>query len=92
MAKSIKALYEDGVFKPLSKVRLKNRQRVNLTVVETEKSSKRTSKSTRSRRPAGSGVQVTSHPAYRIVGLFKSGLHDLSKKHDTYLYPPSIRS
>ena len=24
MAKSIKALYEDGVFKPLDKVRLKN--------------------------------------------------------------------
>lgn len=86
MAKSIKALYEDGVFKPLTKVRLKNKQRVKLTVVETEKSWKRTGKSTANRRPAASRVEVTSHPAYRIVALFKSGVHDLSKSHDQYLY------
>ena len=86
MAKSIKALYEDGVFKPLTKVRLKNRQRVNLTVVESEKSSKRIAKSTANRRPAASRVEVTFHPAYRIVALFKSGVRDLSKNHDAYLY------
>jgi len=87
MAKSIKALYEDGVFKPVTKVRLKNKQRVKLTVVETEKSSKRTGKFAANRRPAPSLVEVTSHPAYRIVGLFKSGVHDLSKNHDKHLYP-----
>jgi len=87
MAKSIKALYENGVFKPLTKVRLKNKQRVELKVVETEKSSKQTGKSTASRRPAASRVEVTSHPAYRIVALFKSGVHDLSKNHDKHLYP-----
>jgi len=36
MAKTIKALYQDGVFKPLTKVQLKNRQRVELTVIEKE--------------------------------------------------------
>ena len=92
MAKSIKALYEDGVFKPLSKVRLKNKQRVQLTVVESEKPSKRTAKTTPSRRLASGRAEVSSHSAYRIVGLFKSGLHDLSKNHDKYLYPPGIRS
>jgi predicted DNA-binding antitoxin AbrB/MazE fold protein len=86
MAKSIKALYEDGVFKPLGKVRLKDRQRVKLTVVESEKPSKRLSKSTAKRRPASSRVAVAAHPAYRIVALFKSGVHDLSTRHDDYLY------
>ena len=86
MAKSIKALYEDGVFKPLDKVRLKNRQRVKLTVVESDKPSKRLAKPTAKRRPASSGVSVATHPAFRIVALFKSGVHDLSARHDNYLY------
>jgi predicted DNA-binding antitoxin AbrB/MazE fold protein len=88
MAKSIKALYEDGVFEPLDKVRLKDRQRVKLTVVESEseKPSKRLSKSTAKRRPTSSRVDVAAHPAYRIVALFKSGVHDLSARHDNYLY------
>ncbi len=85
MAKNINALYEDGVFKPLSKVRLKNKQRVKLTVVKSEKPSKRIAKATTTRRSAMKG-DVTSHPAYGIVGLFKSGVHDLSKTHDKYLY------
>ncbi|MBI3062644.1 MAG: antitoxin family protein [Deltaproteobacteria bacterium] len=84
MAKSIKALYENGVFKPLTKVRLKNRQRVELTVREGEKRNKPSAKS--AGRAPGGRVEATSHPAYRIVGLFKSGLHDLSKSHDRYLY------
>lgn len=82
MAKSIKALYEDGVFKPLTKVRLKNRQRVKLTVIERNEPSKSSS----NHRP-GRRVGVMSHTANRIVGLFKSGLHDLSKNHDKHLYP-----
>ncbi|HEU4343166.1 MAG TPA: antitoxin family protein [Candidatus Binatia bacterium] len=85
MAKSIKALYEDGVFKPLSKVRLKNRQRVKLTVVETEKPTKRSAKSSNNRR-SKRRVEVSSSVAYRIVGLFRSGVHDISKNHDKYLY------
>ena len=86
MSKSIKALYEDGVFKPLSKVRLKNKQRVELTVVEKKQSSKRLAKSTPSRRSANAREEVTLHSAYRIVGLFKSRVSDLSDRHDTYLY------
>lgn len=86
MAKSIKALYENGVFKPLTKVRLKNRQRVELTVVESKPLSKRHAKSTPKPRPVSRRADVAALPAYRIVGLFKSGLHDLSEKHDKYLY------
>jgi predicted DNA-binding antitoxin AbrB/MazE fold protein len=87
MAKSIKALYENGVFKPLTKVRLKNRQRVQLTVVESKQSSKRLTRSTAKRRR----VVVATHPAYRIVGLFKSGLHDLSENHDKYFINSLLR-
>ena len=86
MAKSIKALYEDGVFKPLSKVRLKNKQKVQLTVVENEKSAKRTAKSTSRGRPATRRAIASSQTAYRIVGLFKSRVSDLSENHDKYLY------
>ena len=86
MAKSIKALYEDGVFKPLTKVRLKNKQRVRLTVVKSEKVPKRIARSNARRRPVTNWGEATSHPAYRIVGLFKSGAHDLSANHDAYLY------
>jgi predicted DNA-binding antitoxin AbrB/MazE fold protein len=85
MGKSIDALYENGVFKPLSKVRLKNKQRVQLTVVESKKTSKRIAKATANRRSVMKG-EVRSHPAYGIVGLFKSGVHDLSQNHDKYLY------
>ena len=63
MAKSIKALYENGVFKPLTKVRLKNRQRVKLTVVESNQSFKRLAKSTAKRRLASRRVGVAAHPA-----------------------------
>ena len=86
MAKSIKALYEDGVFKPLNKVRLRNRQRVKLTVVESEKPSKQLAKPAAKRRPTSSRGAVVAHPAFRIVALFKSGVHDLSTRHDDYLY------
>ena len=84
MARSFNAMYENGVFKPLEKVRLKNKQRVKLTVIE--KSLKRVAKSTAKRRQVPSRADVDSHPAQRIVGLFKSGTHDLAKNHDGYLY------
>ncbi len=86
MSKAFNALYENGVFKPLGKVRLKNRQRVKLTVIETESPSSRVGKLTRKARAKSIGVDVSRHPAQRIVGLFKSGVHDLAKNHDRHLY------
>ncbi len=84
MARAFNAMYENGVFKPLEKIRLKDKQRVKLTLAE--KSFKRVAKSTVKRRQLPSQVDVDSHPAQRIVGLFKSGTHDLAKNHDGYLY------
>jgi predicted DNA-binding antitoxin AbrB/MazE fold protein len=84
MARAFKAMYENGVFKPLKKLRLKNKQRVKLTLIET--SVKRVARSTPKRRRISSQTDVDSHPAQRIVGLFKSGTHDLAINHDRYLY------
>ena len=86
MARAFNAMYENGVFKPLEKLRLKNKQRVKLTVIESEKPLKRVAKSTPKRRQVPSRAGVDAHPAQRIVGLFKSGTHDLAKNHDGYLY------
>ena len=86
MTKSFTAMYEKGVFKPLEKLRLKNKQRVKLTLVESEESVKRIAKSRPKRRQASSHVDIDSHSAQRIVALFKSGTHDLAKNHDEYLY------
>ena len=86
MARAFTAMYEKGVFKPLEKLRLKNKQRVKLTLVENVDSGKRVAKSRPKRRQAPSHVDIDSHPAQRIVALFKSGTHDLAKNHDEYLY------
>jgi len=85
MAKTIKALYQNGVFKPMTKVKLKNRQRVELTIVEGDQLPKRRAKPPR--RGVSRPRRVAANPAYRIVGLFKSGVRDLSTHHDRYLYP-----
>jgi hypothetical protein len=59
---------------------------VKLTVIENEKPLKRVAKSPVKRRQVLNHLAVDSHPAQQIVGLFKSGTHDLAKKHDDYLY------
>ena len=84
MARAFNAMYENGVFKPLEKMRLKNKQRVTLAVIE--KSWKPITKPTAKRRPIRSQADVNFHAAQGIVGLFKSGAHDLAKNHDGYLY------
>jgi predicted DNA-binding antitoxin AbrB/MazE fold protein len=86
MVKSINAFFENGVFKPLEKVRLKERQKVKLTVIESSKPARRVGKKTAKRRQASRQIDIASHPTYRIVGLFKSGVHDLAENHDRYLY------
>lgn len=85
MAKSINAVFENGVFKPLDKIRLKERQKVKLTVTES-KPVKRDGKKTAKRRQASVQFDIASHSSHRIVGLLKSGVHDLSENHDRYLY------
>lgn len=75
MQKTIKAVYEKGVIKPLQKVRFREQQRITLTIVK-EPSPQVT--------PRKMGKQ---HPVYQIADLFRSGLGNLSQDADDYLYP-----
>jgi len=86
MARAFNAMYENGVFKPLGKVRLKNKQRVKLTVIESKKPLKRVAKPALKRRQVPRQAAAESYPANGIVALFKSGAHNLAKNHDDYLY------
>jgi predicted DNA-binding antitoxin AbrB/MazE fold protein len=86
MARAFNAMYENGVFKPLGKVRLKNKQRVKLTLVESKKPLKRVAKPAPKRRQVPRQAAAESYPANGIVALFKSGAHNLAKNHDDYLY------
>lgn len=68
MQEVIKAIYEDGVIKPLQKLHLKEHEQVTITIEKkgTETKPKRA--------------------AMSIVGIFESGIGDLSNEHDNYLY------
>ena len=68
MREVVKAVYENGVIKPLKKLDIKEHE--TLTVVISKKVKKTRVK----------------NPALSIVGIFDSGIGDLSLKHDCYLY------
>jgi predicted DNA-binding antitoxin AbrB/MazE fold protein len=68
MKETIKAVYEDGVIKPLQKLRIKDHEKLTVTI------------SRKPRKPK------TGKPAMSMVGIFDSGIKDLSREHDKYLY------
>lgn len=68
MRETVKAIYENGVIKPLTKLDIKEHEM--LTVVISKKVKKTRVK----------------NPALSIVGIFDSGIGDLSQKNDRYLY------
>lgn len=68
MQEVIKAIYEDGVIKPLKKLKLKEHEQVTITI-ETKDTETKPKKN-----------------AMSIVGIFESGIGDISKEHDNYLY------
>lgn len=68
MRETIEAVYEDGVIKPLKKLKLKDHEKLTVTVMK------------KSIKPK------TSKPAMAIVGIFDSGVKDLSREHDKHLY------
>ena len=73
MSKSLKVIYENGVFKPLQKINLKEHQKLELVikkVIKEEPSPKQQS-------------------PVRLIGLFESDIIDLGVNHDSYLYDHS---
>jgi predicted DNA-binding antitoxin AbrB/MazE fold protein len=71
MPKSVKVTYEDGVFKPLQKVNLKEHQKFELIIKEISIKAPSSSK---------------QNSPLRLIGLFESEIDDLSLNHDSYLY------
>ena len=68
MRETIKAVYENGVIKPLQKLHIKDHEKLTVTI------SKTTSK------------PKSKKSAMSMVGIFDSGMKELSLEHDEYLY------
>jgi len=68
MRETIKAIYENGVIKPLKKLRIKDHETLTVTISNKAPKTKR------------------KKPAMSMVGIFDSGMKDLSKDHDKHLY------
>ena len=71
MTEAIPAVYEDGIFKPLQKVDLPEHKHVHLMVMPEDEA-----ELLKSQKKALS----------KIIGVGSSGLTDVAKKHDQYLY------
>lgn len=71
MSKLITAIYEDGAFKPLQDIDLRDHQKVKLEIIyEAEPSL----------------VESQKKALLEIAGMGNSGLSDVARKHNKYLY------
>ena len=70
MSKSMKVIYEDGVFKPLQKINLKEHQKLELVI----------------KKIIPDTPPSDQESPLRLIGLFESDSDDLGVDHDTYLY------
>ena len=73
MSKSLKVVYEDGVFKPLQKINLKEHQKLELVI-------KKVIKDTPSPK---------QQSPIRLIGLFESDIIDLGVNNDSCFYDHS---
>lgn len=71
MSELISAVYEDGIFKPLQNIDLRDHQRVKLEIIP---------------EPETSLVQSQRRALLEIAGMGNSGLTDVARKHNKYLY------
>ncbi len=71
MSKVIEAIFENGIFKPLRETHLKNLQRVKIEILSQDDESM---------------VEAQKKVLLEIAGLGKSGLTNVARKHDNYLY------
>jgi len=71
MTEAIPAVYEDGIFKPLRKVDLPEHKHVHLMVMPEDEAEL---------------LKSQKKALLKIIGAGSSGLTDVAKKHDQYLY------
>ena len=82
MTNTVEAIYENGIFKPVKKVNIPEHERVKLIIsirepdeliAEDEEAIKRL-------------VEKQKKALKELIGIGDSGLGDVSKNHDKYLY------
>lgn len=71
MTKVIEAIFENGIFKPLSELPLKNHQRVRIEILSDEDES---------------SVEAQKKVLLKFAGVGKSHLTNVARDHDRYLY------
>ena len=71
MTKTIVAVYEGGIFKPLQRIDLPEHKHVHLVVMPEEDA----------RLLESQRKELSS-----IIGIGKSGISDISRRHDKYIY------
>lgn len=76
MTKTVNAIYEDGVFKPVKKVKLPEHERFRLTISTLEVGESEIKKT----------VAMQKRALKKLIGVGRSGLSDGSVNHDKYLY------
>lgn len=73
MAQTITAIYENGVFKPLEKIKLPNHRKIQLVILPSKEESSHLAKAQRK-------------ALKKFCGIGKSGLTTVARNHDKYLY------
>lgn len=76
MTKIVNAIYEDGVFKPVKKVKLPEHERFRLTISTLDEGQTEIKKT----------VAMQKRALKKLIGVGRSGLSDGSVNHDKYLY------
>ena len=71
MSKVIEAIFENGIFKPLSELHLKNHQRVRIEILSEEDEQ---------------SVEAQKKVLLKFAGVGESHLTDVAENHDRYLY------
>ena len=71
MTKAIVAVYEEGIFKPLQKIDLPEHKHVHLVVIPEEDARL---------------LELQKKELSSIIGIGKSGIRDVSRRHDKYIY------
>ncbi len=82
MTKTVDAIYEKGVFKPLKKVKYHEHERVKLTISPADQDEAEIKRF----------VDRQKKAFLRIAGTGSSGLTDVSKNHNRYLYGKTCRT
>ena len=73
MNQTITAIYENGIFTPLKKVKLPNHKKIQLIILPAEDK-------------ISELVNAQKQALKKYCGINKSGLNDASRNHDKYLY------